>query len=120
VRGRTLEVKIRSSDFRTKTRAQALPEATNATAVLWQTAAALFERSLSRELLPVRLLGVGVARLTSDPAVQRDLFDGAIRERQGALDQAIDAIRGELGAAAIRRGSLLGREAPEHLGEPGA
>jgi DNA polymerase-4 len=105
VRGRTLELKIRSSDFRTRTRAQALSEATNATDILWQAAAALFERSLSREL-PVRLLGV--TRLTSDTAVQRDLFDEAARERQGALDQAIDAIRGEFGAGAIRRGSLLG------------
>jgi DNA polymerase-4 len=118
VRGRTLELKIRSSDFRTKTRAQVLPEATNATDVLWQTAAALFERSLSRELLPVRLLGVGVTRLTSDTAVQRDLFDGGVRERQGALDQAIDAIRGQFGAAAIRRGSLLGGAGTDKSGEP--
>jgi DNA polymerase-4 len=118
VRGRTLELKIRSSDFRTRTRAQALAEATNTTDVLWQAAAALLERSLSRELLPVRLLGVGVTRLTSDTAVQRDLFDGAGRERQGALDRAIDAIRGEFGAGAIRRGSLLGGAGPDRPGEP--
>jgi DNA polymerase-4 len=118
VRGRTLELKIRSSDFRTQTRAQALPEATAATDVLWQTAAALFERSLARELLPVRLLGVGVTRLTADAAVQRDLFDGAVRERQGALDQAIDAIRGQFGTAAIRRGSLLGGSVPDQPSEP--
>jgi DNA polymerase-4 len=118
VRDRTLELKIRSSDFRTKTRAQVLPEATNAPDVLWQTAAALFERSLSRDLLPVRLLGVGVTRLTSDSAVQRDLFDGAERERQGALDQTIDAIRGQFGAAAIRRGSLLGGAGTDKPGEP--
>jgi DNA polymerase-4 len=118
VRGRTLELKIRASDFRTRTRAQALAEATSTTDVLWQAAAALLERSLSRELLPVRLLGVGVTRLTSDAAVQRDLFDGAGRERQGALDQAIDAIRGEFGAGAIRRGSLLGGVGPDQPGEP--
>jgi DNA polymerase-4 len=57
VRGRTLELKIRSSDFRTRTRSQALPEPTNATYVLRQAAAELFERSLSRELLPLRMLG---------------------------------------------------------------
>jgi DNA polymerase-4 len=118
VRGRTLELKIRSSDFRTRTRAQALPEATHATDALWQAAAGLFERSLSQELLPVRLLGVGVTRLTSEVVVQRDLFDDAVRERQGALDQAIDAIRGRFGTGAIRRGSLLGREAADKPDEP--
>jgi DNA polymerase-4 len=118
LRGRTLELKIRSSDFRTRTRAQALPDATNVTEVLWQSAAGLFERELVPELLPVRLLGVGVTRLTSDTAVQRDLFDGAVRERQGALDQTIDAIRGQFGAGAIRRGSLLGREASGKTDKP--
>jgi DNA polymerase-4 len=90
---------------------------TNSTDVLWQVAAALFERSLSRELLPVRLLGVGVTRLTSDSAVQRDLFDGPVRERQGPLDQAIDAIRGQFGGGAIRRGSLLGGQGSGRQGK---
>jgi DNA polymerase-4 len=109
LRARTVELKIRSSDFRTRSRAQALPEATNSTDGLWQVAAELFERSLTRELLPVRLLGVGVTRLTSDSPVQRGLFDGEARHRQGALDQAIDAIRGQFGTGAIQRGSLLDR-----------
>jgi hypothetical protein len=45
-----------------------------------------------------------------EAAVQGDLFDGRQREvRQQALDRAVDAIRDEFGAAAIRRGSSLGR-----------
>ena len=47
VRARTIEIKLRSSDFRTQFRQQALPEATNATEVLWQAAKVLFERSLT-------------------------------------------------------------------------
>jgi DNA polymerase-4 len=106
---RTIDVKIRSSDFRTRVRAHALPEPTNATDALWQAAADLFERSLTRDLLPVRLLGVGVTRLTRAPVVQHGLFDGDQRERQGQLDQTVDAIRHQFGSDAIQRGSLLQR-----------
>jgi DNA polymerase-4 len=104
---RTVDVKIRSSDFRTWTRAVTLAEPTNLTDLLWQAAADLFERSLTREMLPVRLLGVGTARLTRDPVVQRGLFDEETREKQNALDKVVDAIRGQFGTEAIRRGSLL-------------
>src|SRR5207302_4611848 len=38
LRARTVELKVRSSDFRTRHRAQALPEATDSTDVLWRAA----------------------------------------------------------------------------------
>ena len=75
IKARTVELKIRSSDFQTRHRAQSLPEATNQTEMLWQTAREIFERAVTDELFPVRLLGVGATRLTRDPVVQRDLFD---------------------------------------------
>jgi DNA polymerase-4 len=117
-RARAVELKVRSSDFRTKARSRALAEPTNRTDVLWRAAAELLEPSLLRELLPVRLLGVGASRLTRDAAVQGDLFDGGAGERQTALDEAVDAIRGEFGNTAIRRGSLLDRAAGGHQGGP--
>jgi DNA polymerase-4 len=109
VRARTIEVKIRSSAFRTVIRAQALPEPTNRTDLLWQSAQSLFERSLTLDLQPVRLLGVGASRLSRDAAVQAGLFDAEHRQRQQALDLAVDVIRGQFGADAIQRGSLLDR-----------
>jgi DNA polymerase-4 len=117
VRARTVTVKMRSSDFQTRNRSQSLAEATNLTDVLWQAAAALFARCLSREVLPIRLLGVGASKLLRDPAVQGCLFDAGERERQGALDRAVDAIRGQFGTAAIQRGSLLDRSASRHAPE---
>jgi DNA polymerase-4 len=113
LRGRTVELKVRSSDFRTRTRALALPEATDATDVLWQAALALLDRSLGSDMLPVRLLGVGVTRLTAEAAVQGELFDGDVRGRLGALDRAVDAIRDRFGAGAIQRGSLVDGPAGE-------
>jgi DNA polymerase-4 len=117
---RTVELKIRSSNFLTWTRSQALPEATNLTDVLWHYAAALFECSLSRDMLPLRLLGVGAARLAPLGAVQGQLFGAERRGRQTALDQTIDSIRGQFGSEAVQRGSLIHRSASEHADESGA
>ena len=104
---RTIDVKIRNSDFRTVTRSTTLAVATNLTNVIWKAAADLFERSLTRDLLPVRLLGVGATKLTREVFVQGDLFDDSAR--QGALDQTIDSIRENFGSRSIRRGSMLER-----------
>ena len=113
LRARTVELKVRSSDFRTRHRAQALPEPSDSTGVLWQAARGLFDRGVGRDLLPLRLLGVGATRLTREAAVQGELFDAGQREQRQALDRAVDAIRGRFGAAAIRRGSLLDRGASQ-------
>jgi DNA polymerase-4 len=107
LRARAVELKARSSDFRTRTFSRTLPEATDRTDVLWRAAGELLERSLSPNLLPLRLLGVGAARLTRTAEVQRDLFDTAADQRQGALDRTIDAIRGQFGAGAIQRGGFV-------------
>ena len=107
LRARTVGLKVRSADFRTRHRAQALPEPSGSTDVLWQAARGLFDRGVGRDLLPLRLLGVGATRLTREVAVQGEMFDGGQREQRQALDKAVDAIRGRFGAAAIRRGSLL-------------
>ncbi len=98
-------MKIRNSDFRTVTRSTTLAEATNLTNIIWKAAADLFERSLTKDLLPVRLLGIGTTKLTRDVIVQGNLFDDSAR--QGALDQTIDTIRQQFGSGSIRRGSLL-------------
>jgi DNA polymerase-4 len=117
---RTVELKARSSDFRTASRSQALAEPTNVTDLLWQAASSLLERSLPEDLLPLRLLGIGASQLTREPVVQGDLFDGGRRQRRGALDQAVDAIRARFGGGAIRRGGLINRtEEGRHEGTAG-
>jgi hypothetical protein len=52
--------------------------------VLWRAARALFDRGVGRDVLSLRLLGVGATRLTRDAAAQGDLFDGGQRGRQQA------------------------------------
>ena len=113
LRGRTIDLKLRSSDFRTRTRALSLADATDVTATIWQAASTLLERSLTPEVLPVRLLGVGASKLTQSAARQLDLFDGERTQRQSKLDRAVDAIRGQFGSTSIRRGSLFHRPEEE-------
>lgn len=119
IRGRTLELKIRSADFETRTRSYSLNDATNVTELMWQAFVELFERSLAADVLPVRLLGVGAVKLTRDTLVQKQLFGEETRERHGALDTTIDAIRGQFGTEAIHRGSQLDRtETRQQESEP--
>jgi DNA polymerase-4 len=104
---RTLDVKIRSSDFRTVTRSVTLTEATNLTNTIWKATATLFEKSLTGDLLPVRLLGVGATNLTREPIAQGNLFEENNHPKQKALDQMIDSIRAQFGNDSLQRGSLL-------------
>jgi DNA polymerase-4 len=109
LRGRTVELKLRSSDFRTRTRSLSLADPTDVTDTIWQAVRTLFERGATRDVLPLRLIGVGASKLTRDATVQSDLFDGEQTERQSKLDRAVDAIRGQFGTGSIKRGSLFER-----------
>lgn len=111
---RTIDVKIRSTDFRTVTRSTTLAEPTNLTNPIWKAAADLFERSLTSELMPVRLLGVGATKLTREPIVQGNLFEANLHPQQAALDQTIDSIRAQFGTGSIGRGILLHRRSAEN------
>ncbi len=62
-----------------------------------RSSADLIESSHQREMVLVRLLGIGAVLLTCDPVVQRGLLDGEAREKQNVLDKVIDAIRGKFG-----------------------
>ena len=93
----------------------AISKATNGTQVLWQATLVLFERSLTRNVLPLRLLGIGGTRLTRDASRQRGLFEGLMQERQRALDQAIDALVGGVYAGDPHRLSV--RHAFPKLGQ---
>jgi DNA polymerase-4 len=103
VLARTVQLKVRSAEFRTWTRAMTLPEPTDVTDTLWRAAADLFDRRVAEAWLPLRLLGVGATGLVKGGPVQHDLFDGARQARLRALDQTVDNIRARFGAGAIRR-----------------
>jgi DNA polymerase-4 len=121
---RTVTVKLRTRDFRTRTaqRALALPIVTEQ--AVFRVARALLRRLRREHAAPVRLLGIALSQLAGRDAeaTQLGLFDtapatpsapesGAVveGERDRKLSQALDRIRERYGARAIGPATLADR-----------
>jgi DNA polymerase IV len=104
LKGRTIELKIRFSDFQTITRSLTLREPTNITQELLQAGAGLLAAKLPQHPLPVRQLGFGVKGFDDTGRSQRQLFDEPDRQRHRQLDRVADQISEKFGKRAIRRG----------------
>jgi DNA polymerase-4 len=107
---RTVQIKVRLSDFTTLTRQCPLTPPGHSDRDLLEAALALFKREGLDE--PVRLVGFGVSNLVSRDGggepVQTVLFaemDPAPNNRRNRrLDKAVDALRKTFGHDAIKRG----------------
>ena len=105
LRAGTVEIKVRYADFRTVNRSAGLAAASASTRVLWVSASRLLARQLVRRADPVRLLGMGVSRLTRERVEQPDLFDAPAAARQNRIDSMVDAVNERFGGAGLRRGA---------------
>jgi len=117
VRGRTVTLKAKFADFTQVTRSRTLAEPVNDFQSIFDTALALLAELNPKKDL--RLIGVGVSQFGARPARQLSLLDlaaGDGKDRptdtikakpKGALDQALDTVRGRFGKGAIVRGDLL-------------
>jgi DNA polymerase-4 len=105
LKGRTITLKLKHSDFTLVTRSHSLKEATCATKILYDTAAMLLERYNLK--MPVRLIGLAVSNFGEGQ--QYSLLPGLEKETEKLerVDHAIDRIRGKLGRQIITRGSNL-------------
>lgn len=112
--GSTVRIKVRWPDFTTITRQTTLPQPSDHDGEIYQAAVDLFERAW-RSGKPIRLLGVGVSRLSS-PIRQLSLFERRW-EHDSRLLQVVDAIRARYGTEAMRRASDL---SPRPGRRPGA
>ncbi len=98
-------LKIKFADFTQKTKTASLPEPTQATQAIFETA-----RRLLQEVplpLDVRLIGISVSHLCRTP-VQPALFPDQELRRREILDRALDAIREKFGQASVQRAPLAG------------
>jgi len=111
--GRTVQVKARYGDFKTITRAETLAVPTDVTDVVWQTARDILRTRVNLGRGALRLLGVGVSGLASDPERQLDLLEQPQTEKLRRIDQAADQIVGRYGSQALKRAALLRRERSE-------
>ncbi|MGB0716100.1 MAG: DNA polymerase IV [Phycisphaerae bacterium] len=98
----TVNVKLRTPDFRTYSRQKTLPHPTNATAPIQSCALQLFDAWLQPGHRPLRLIGVGLTGLSLASEVQLDLFEDG---EDLQLDTTLDEIRLKFGKAAIKRGT---------------
>lgn len=99
-------VTIRDNDFKDRSRQRKLPDPTDITAEVFQTACVLFSELWDRRT-PLRLLGISLTSLIWGGQVQQSLFPDERRTREKKLDRAVDAIRRKLGADAILPGALV-------------
>ncbi len=105
VRGRTITLKLRFSDFTTVTRSQTLQVPTDQGGEIFQEARRLLQgASTGRE---VRLIGISVSNLIPDTApLQLHLFHS--RERRERVSRAMDLVQAKFGPEALAPATLLG------------
>jgi DNA polymerase-4 len=103
--GRTVHLKLKTTDFRIVTRSRRLPAPTQLAEALYQAALPLLKAEATGRRY--RLIGIGVEDLL--PASQAEPPDllAAVDQRQVAVERVIDELRSRLGADAIRKGRGL-------------
>lgn len=103
---KTVQIKIRYSDFSTQTRAKTLDEATQLDSVLLQTVRDLYERNYARGKA-VRLLGVYAGSLQKTPGTQPRLFDTDGNSKWAKALQAVDSLRDRYGESSVGLAATL-------------
>jgi DNA polymerase-4 len=109
VAGSTITLKLKTSDFRQRTRSQSIAAPTQLTARIF----AVLRELLSREIdgTAFRLMGAGVSALRpGSPADDNDMLD----RRAAHAERAMDDLRKKFGAGAVIRG--IAYEGPEKAG----
>lgn len=111
-KGRTVNLKVRYSDFHTITRSRSLERPSDSTDLLWETASTLMRTQLPGRKLDVRLIGVGVSNLERSAPIQLELFGDAAESRHAEvehqrLDSATDRVREAFGFDSLKRASTM-------------
>lgn len=107
LRGTTVKLKLRWSDFTTLTRQVTLSQPTDLDNEIYQAVLQLFEQNWPPGKR-VRLVGVGVSNFEI-PARQLGLWDTDFEEDQ-RLQSTLDDLRDRFGNQAVQRGSRLKRK----------
>ena len=102
--GSVVQIKLRYSNFETLTRQTALPQPTNLDDEIYAAAEKLFEANII-PTRAVRLIGIGVSRLTP-PYRQLSLWDDNQDEKE-KLASAIDQLKEKYGQDVIKRASVM-------------
>src|SRR5262245_46880328 len=117
IAGRTIILKLKTQDFKIRTRNRQLGDPTRLADRIFQTGLQLLKKEMDGT--KYRLLGIGVSDLTSaEGADPPDLVDVQSRKRALA-ESAIDALRDKFGRKAVETGYTFGMGSkahpPDHL-----
>ncbi len=103
--GATVTLKLKTADFRIRTRARGLGDPTQLAARIFAAGRDLLQREADGT--PFRLIGIGVSDLTTaDKADPADLVD-ARAHRTAAAEHAVDKLRQKFGREAVIKGLAL-------------
>ncbi len=115
-RARTVTVKLRDADFKTRQAGHTFPEPVSADRPILETAEKLLRRLRSARRTSARLIGVAVSQLVKDEApVQPSLFGPEEEtiletEKDRTLSRMVDNINVKFGRKGIRRGAEVKRK----------
>ncbi|MEQ1952672.1 DNA polymerase IV [Mesorhizobium sp. CN2-181] len=117
IAGRTVVLKLKTQDFKIRTRNRQLADPTRLADRIFQIGLQLLEKETDGT--KYRLLGIGVSDLSDDGrADPPDLIDEQARKRAMA-EGAIDQLRDKFGKKAVETGYTFGKDRtahpPEHL-----
>ncbi|HMC56830.1 MAG TPA: DNA polymerase IV [Gemmatimonadaceae bacterium] len=109
---RTVTVKLRDMDFRTRSARRTLPEPVVSDRVVMGVARELLGKLRSARRVPARLIGVALSSLAADPkADQLTLFERddplAETDRDRAIARTVDRVRERFGAKGIVPAALV-------------
>jgi DNA polymerase-4 len=108
--GKTVILKLKTADFRTRTRSASLEAPTQLADRIFRTARAALKREADGTRF--RLLGVGLSQLSpAEGADPRSLIDTA-GDKRAAAERAMDKIRAKFGGEAVAIGRSLRNERP--------
>ncbi len=112
IAGRTVVLKLKTRDFKLRTRNRQLADPTRLADRIFATGRELLSRETDGTLY--RLIGIGVSDLTDDArADPPDLVDRQAEKRAKA-EGAIDILRGKFGRAAVETGYTFGKGRNAH------
>jgi DNA polymerase-4 len=113
LRARTVTVKIRDSDFKTRQASHTLPDAVESDAAVLSVGRGLLRELRARRRAGVRLLGVGLSGLVdADRPSQLGLFEeaaGSETVRDRMLSRVLDDLRDRFGDDAVLPARILRR-----------
>ncbi len=118
IAGQTVVLKLKTSDFKGRTRNTTLPDPTQLADKMFQVGRTMLEKELDGTRF--RLLGIGVSDLQSDETADPgDLIDEGATKR-AAVERAMDKVRDKFGGESVELGLTFGRRKPKPPTEPEA